>query len=40
MHGADLGELMKYLRHEPPSGYSEAELNTFKAFGITPPRKQ
>jgi len=44
MSGADIGELIEWLQprelHEAvESGYSEADLNTFKAFGMKPPRR-
>lgn len=39
MAGADIGELLAWLTHEKPveEGYSEADMNTFKAFGVKPP---
>ncbi len=40
MSGAVPDELLGWLERKPVAKYSEAELNTFKAFGITPPRKQ
>ena len=44
MSGADIGELLEWLQpreviEAAESGYSEADLNTFKAFGMTPPRR-
>ena len=41
-HGAEIGPMLDWLNRVVPaeSGYTEAELNTFKAFGVTPPRKQ
>jgi hypothetical protein len=34
----DYRERLAFLAPEPvPEGYSEAELNSFKAFGIKPP---
>ena len=44
MSGADIGELIEWLQpreviEAAESGYSEADLNTFKAFGMKPPRR-
>lgn len=40
MQGGDFKKAMDALAPEPvPSGYSQAELNSFKAFGIKPPAR-
>jgi len=44
MSGADIGELIEWLQpreaiEATESGYSEADLNTFKAFGMKPPKR-
>jgi hypothetical protein len=40
--GADTQKVLDYLapRKEEIAGYSAAELNTFKAFGFTPPPRK
>jgi hypothetical protein len=38
MGGGDMKERLEWLQPDPTySGYSQAEVNSFKAFGITPP---
>ena len=44
MSGADIGELLEWLQPKEiieaaDSGYSEADLNTFKALGMKPPKR-
>lgn len=43
MSGADMGDLLEWLQPKPVevnySEYSEADMITFKAFGVTPPRR-
>ena len=37
----DVKSKLEWLAPEPvPEGYSQAELNSFKAFGITPPPRK
>lgn len=39
--GGDVKQKLEWLAPEPvPDGYSQAELNSFKAFGITPPTRE
>lgn len=41
-NGRDIPEALKWLARElepDMQGFSEADANTFKAFGLTPPRK-
>lgn len=39
-HSGKFGEWLDLLAPKPvPAGYSEAELNTFKAFGVKPPTR-
>jgi hypothetical protein len=43
MSGLDIGEAMKWLSRELEpdyAGYSESDINTFKAFGVTPPKRK
>lgn len=43
MSGAEMGDLLEWLQPKPQpdyySEYSEADMVTFKAFGVTPPRR-
>lgn len=42
MSGADMGELIEWLQPSPDINdgqYSESDMATFKAFGMTPPTK-
>lgn len=42
-HGAEISELMSYLRHDPPpapTGIGEVGASFLKAFGLKPPAKE
>lgn len=44
MSGGDVSEMLEWLQpreaiEASESGYSEADLNTFKAFGMKPPKR-
>jgi hypothetical protein len=43
MSGSDIGDLLEWLQPKPAdvnySEYSEADMRTFKALGVTPPRR-
>jgi hypothetical protein len=41
MSGAEMGDLLEWLQpiKQVDTKYSEADMATFKAFGITPPRR-
>lgn len=39
--GGEIQPRLDWLQPEPvPEGYSQADLNTFKAFGVKPPAKK
>lgn len=39
--GGDVKSKLEWLAPEPvPEGYSQADLNTFKAFGFKPPERK
>lgn len=43
MSGLDIPEALKWLARELDTefqGYSDADINTFKAFGVTPPKRK
>ena len=39
MSGAQVGDLLEWLRPDVHAGYSGADEATFKALGITPPTR-
>jgi hypothetical protein len=43
MNGRDINEALKWLSREltlEDQGYSEADANTLRAFGLKPPKKE